>query len=296
VEYDPIKSEETDDEDCKDTNTTNSQNLLPIINIKEESKVKAEEDEASTDDELSPEGLVSWIIGYDPVKSEETDEEELGEDIDTSKSNEQHLLIKVKAEVKTEDDVSTDDECNSENKPVKTPAQPNSIQEDESTQHMRKKKRSRSKRKREEVEESNRSVQKTARMECSVDGCTRKAADSGTCKKKHKGYNYCRQDGCTKRVQKEGVCIKHGAKVKTCSYDGCTSNAQKGGVCKSHGAVVKRKTCSHEGCTNKARGKEGVCIKHGAKQKMKATCNHEGCSNKAQSRGLCDRHGRIKSR
>ena len=72
-------------------------------NIKEENvKVKAEEDEASTDDEYTPEGLVSWLIGYDPVKSEETDDEELGEDTNTS--NEQHLPIKVKAEVKTEDD------------------------------------------------------------------------------------------------------------------------------------------------------------------------------------------------
>ena len=48
------------------------------------------------------------------MKSEETDNEELGED---NTSNENHTLnLKVKAEVKTEDDVSTDDEYNSEKK------------------------------------------------------------------------------------------------------------------------------------------------------------------------------------
>jgi len=114
--YDPIKSEaETDDEDMyKDTNTSNShENHLPINNIKEEA-VKAEvktEDDVSTDDEqYKPENVVS-SSGYDPLKSEETDDEDTSEDTNNNTSNEQTLPIKVKAEVKTEDDVSTDDEC-----------------------------------------------------------------------------------------------------------------------------------------------------------------------------------------
>jgi len=71
--YDSVKSEETDDEDmCNNTNTSNSQS----INIKEENdivKIK-EEDEVSTDDERSPEYVISSSV-YNPVKSEETDDE-----------------------------------------------------------------------------------------------------------------------------------------------------------------------------------------------------------------------------
>ena len=78
--YDPIKSEETDDEDMHNTNTSTQS-----INIKEEGdvKVKAEED-ISTDDEQSPEYVVSSSSGYNQVKSEEeTDEEQDDEDTNT---------------------------------------------------------------------------------------------------------------------------------------------------------------------------------------------------------------------
>ena len=221
-EYDPIKSEETDDEDMyKDTNTSNSHNHLLPTNIKEEGNVmlKAEDDEASTDDEYSPESLVSWLMGYDPVKSEETDKKELGEDTNTS--NEYHLPIKVKSEVKTTEDESTDDEyVNETEKPVRrrkttrllanSTTKPRAIQESIDIQRCTKKKR---KRKR-EVGESNESIKKTAYIECSVEGCNRKAADSGTCSRKHKGYKYCSYEGCTNKTQKGGVCIRHGAKVK----------------------------------------------------------------------------------
>jgi len=281
----------------KDTNTSKSHQVnhsLPI-NIKEKIKVKmkAGEDEASTDDEYTPEGLVSWLIEYDPVKSEETDDEDTTEDL-TNSSNKQRLPINVKAEVKTEDDISTDDENSNEMKdPVDPPAQSNSsIEEDESSQHTRKKKRSRSKRKREEVEESNRFVQKTARIECSVEGCTGKAADSGTCMKKHKGYKHCSQEGCTNRAKKGGVCIKHGAVVKNkiCSHDGCKNKAVQGEVCMRHGA--KRKTCKEEGCTNQVVNR-GVCIRHGAVVKRK-NCKEDGCTNYVQNRGLCYSHGAKK--
>ena len=227
--YDPIKSEEeTDDEDIhKDTNTSNShENYLPINTEAVKVEVKAEEYDISTDDEYAPESLVSWLIGYDPVKSEETDSEELDED--TITSNENHTL-KVKAEVKTEDDVSTDDENGSEMEipgkhPGKSPRssvdftiQSNaSIREVQSTT---KKKRYCRKRKRKVKEVSN-AVQKTVCIECSVEGCTGKAADSGTCKRKHKGYNYCSQEGCTNKRVQGGVCQRHGAVVKprkTCS-------------------------------------------------------------------------------
>jgi len=102
------------------------------------------------------------------------------------------------------------------------------MQESVKRKYCRKRKR--------EVEESNGIEQ------CSIEGCNRKAADSGTCKTKHKGYNLCRHDGCTNRSKKGGVCIRHGAKVKTCSHEGCTKLAQKGGVCVKHGAEVK--TCN----------------------------------------------------
>ena len=89
-EYDPVKSEETDDEDmCNETTDRSSshENLLPI-NIKEEAvkvEVKAEDDDIITDDERSPEYVVSSSSGYDPVKSEETDDEDNN---DTNTSNE----------------------------------------------------------------------------------------------------------------------------------------------------------------------------------------------------------------
>ena len=88
--YDPVKNEETDDEDmCKDTNTSNSQNHLLPINIKEEGnvKVKAEDGEVSTDDEYTPESLVLWLIGYDPVKNEETDNEDTDDEDPTHQLN-----------------------------------------------------------------------------------------------------------------------------------------------------------------------------------------------------------------
>ena len=282
----PVKSEEeTDDEDnmykAATDRASSHENHLPI-NIKQEVvkvEVKGEEDD-STDDERSPECVIS-SSGYDPVKSEETYNEEPGEDTNTS--NEQHLPIKVKAEVKTEDE-STDDENGNETKETvelssqsnvssqesmdiqhtrnkRHPAQSNvSSQESMDIKHTRRKKRSRSKRKEEvEGEESNGgSVKKVARIECSVEGCKLKAADSGTCKTKHGGYNHCKQEGCTKAAQKGGVCIRHGAVQKTCSRDSCTNIAVKGGVCVRHGAKVK--TCKYEGCTNGVI-KGGVCVR-----------------------------------
>ena len=87
--YNPIKSEETDDEDmCKDANTSNShENHLLHINIKQEVKTEVKtEDEASTDDERCPECVVS--SGYYPVKSEETDDE------DTNSTSNENINIK----------------------------------------------------------------------------------------------------------------------------------------------------------------------------------------------------------
>jgi len=279
----PVKSEETDDEDmhkAADMSSSLENHSLPI-NIKQEA-VKAEvkaEDEASTDDERSPEYVVS-SSGYDPVKSEETDDDEQGEDTNTS--NEQHLPIKVKTEVKTEDDVSTDDEYSSEmNEQAKPLAQPPNG-----------KKRKASK---EQLEESNGSVLKAARRTCSVEGCNRKAADTGTCMREHGGYNLCGHDGCTKAAQKGGVCIRHGHEaavtIKACRHEGCKNYAQIGGVCVKHGAVVKKrkaKTCQHEGCTNNVQN-GGVCAKHGAVVKRK-TCSQDGCTKYSQKGGLCHRH------
>ena len=283
--YDPVKSEEeTDDEDMYNaTNRSSShENHLLPINIKEE-VIKVEvktEDEASTDDARSPEYVVS-SSGYDPVKSEETDnEEELGTE-DTNTSNQQHLPIKVKSEVKTED-VSTDDECGGEEKEPVRPRTSTRSLANSTTQPK-------GKRKREEVGESNESVKKVARIECSVEGCARKAAGNGRCRREHGGFDLCSQEGCTKKVQKGGVCVRHGAvvKSKTCAQEGCTNLANRGGVCVKHGAVVK--TCKHEGCKNFVQ-KGGVCVKHGASW-TKKTCSHEGCTKHAKKGGVCIKHG-----
>jgi len=130
---------------------------------------------------------------------------------------------------------------------------------------------------------------KTISDELSVEGCTGKAADSGTCKYKHGGYDHCKHEGCTNQVINKGVCVKHGAAVKTCKHEGCTNKARgKEGVCAKHGAVLK--TCSHEGCTNIVINK-GVCVKHGAVGKKRKICSHEGCTNQVINRGVCVRHG-----
>ena len=187
---------------CKDTNTTNShQNHSPININKQEAvkaKVKIEEDDISTDDERSSEYVPS-SSGYDPVKSEETDDEELSED--NNISNEQHLPIKEECE-KTED-VSTDDEHGSEMKePSKPPARNKAPVQEKTTDIQPTKKRRYSSKRKRIAEESNESIQKSARIKCSVEGCKRKVLDSGKCWK-HKGYKYCNHDGCTMQLKRE---------------------------------------------------------------------------------------------
>jgi len=49
------------------------------------------------------------------------------------------------------------------------------------------------------------------------------------------------------------------------------------------------KICKHDGCTSRARGREGVCARHGAVEKVK-TCKHEGCTKQAKKGGVCFRH------
>ena len=57
--------------------------------------------------------------------------------------------------------------------------------------------------------------------------------------------------------------------------------------------IRERKRCRHEGCANLARGKEGVCFRHGAKRKR---CSHDGCTNQEQTGGVCWRHGAKRKR
>jgi len=84
--------------------------------------------------------------------------------------------------------------------------------------------------------------------------------------------------------------FRNGRYHHLCSSAGCTSIARgKEGVCKRHGAKVRKYTCTHIGCNNHAQ-KGGVCIKHGAKVKRKM-CNHKGCINLAMKGGVCFRHG-----
>ena len=44
---------------------------------------------------------------------------------------------------------------------------------------------------------------------CSIEGCSRKAADNGKCKREHGGWDYCSHEGCTNAVVKGGVCIAY---------------------------------------------------------------------------------------
>jgi len=102
---------------------------------------------------MKPESVVS-SSGYVPIKSEETDDEELGDkDTNTSMSI-QPINIKKEESVKIEDDeVSTDDESGSETKePIRRRKSPRltsrlgaSIQESIAIQRTAKKRRRRSK-------------------------------------------------------------------------------------------------------------------------------------------------------
>ena len=276
--------EKKEKDDVEDEKMASIQDNATMVKV----EVKAEDDISTDDGERSPDYVVSSVGYYDPVKSEETDDE----DNNNTVNEDQHLPIKEES-VKTHDvDVSTDDdnEIEEPERQRKSPrllanntAQPNaSIQDNIDMQHITKKRKR-------GVEESNESIQKSARIECSVEGCSYKAADSGTCKTKHKGYNLCKEEGCTNQSKKGGVCYIHGAKVKrkTCNHEGCTNGAIRKGVCQRHGA--KRKTCKHEGCTNNVI-QGGVCIKHGAVVK---TCKHEGCSKHSKKGGVCVKHGAV---
>ena len=50
-------------------------------------------------------------------------------------------------------------------------------------------------------------VPKTDRVECSVEGCNRKAAESGTCFKKHRGYKYCTHEDAPNKLGREGFVL-----------------------------------------------------------------------------------------
>jgi len=269
------KEQKVDEDKKKASTQDNAKNMVKV-------EVKAEGDISTDDEQYSPEYVVSPAQYYDPVKYEETDSEDTGDD-----NTVQHLPIE-------EESVETDNVRVRRRKSPRLLANPTtqfnasmSIQDNMGIQHTTKKrKRHCSKRKRKvEGEESDKSVQKVVRIECSIEGCTYKAADSGTCKAKHRGWNYCSQEGCTNIAQKGGVCIKHGASwtKKTCKHEGCTNIAQKGGVCVKHGAKV---TCSHKGCANQIQNR-GVCFKHGAKKK---TCSHDGCTKLSRKGGVCYSH------
>ena len=78
----------------------------------------------------------------------------------------------------------------------------------------------------------------------------------------------CIEEGCDSFARIGGLCIKHGAQVKPkpkCKIEGCNNQVQKQGLCIKHGAPVKeRPKCKIEGCNSYARGKDGVCTKHGS--------------------------------
>ena len=354
--YDPIKHEETDDEGSgdlyrKDTNTSNVQ----PINIKEESSIKTEvktEDDINTDDERSPEYVVS-SSGYNPVKSEETDDEDKCTNTDqgigfswaggvsrgrrSADGNEGTTARGATSSVSWDERFQQLVEYKDQNGHCRVPAkkyEPNpqlGLWVDRQRQLFKKNKlspeqkerlegigfiwvsrrgpapaqkredgpagRYSSKRKREVEDESNVSAEKAGHRICSVEGCSGKAAENGRCFKKHKGYNYCNQKGCTNKVHKGGVCRRHKefAIVKKvdyviCSVEGCTGKAADSGTCTyKHGGY---NLCKHDGCT-KAAQTGGVCIKHGPKKERNhRICSVEGCTRKAAGNGMCTaKHG-----
>ena len=69
-----------------------------------------------------------------------------------------------------------------------------------------------------------------------------------------------------------------------CSYKGCDNRAKQDGVCVTHGA--KQKMCSFPDC-NKAVWMAGFCSTHGPR------CAHEGCDNRIKQGGVCVTQGII---
>ena len=77
--------------------------------------------------------------------------------------------------------------------------------------------------------------------------------------------------------------------VYICSHGGCTNKARgRSGVCIKHGA--KAPTCSVTGCTNNSLAGRR-CKRHGAKVAPRKKCSHEGCNNQAVKGGVCTSHG-----
>lgn len=238
--YNPVKGEETDDEELGDKRTNKSSSHEKLINS---DSIKAEVkdyDDISTDDERSPEYDIS--SGYDPIKSEETDEEL--DDKDTDKSNSPINIEEV-------DDVS---------------AGAASTQESNIQRTKKKKKR---KLPNNTSERKRRSNGRGGYVYlCNHEGCTSKVINGGVCIKHGAKVKICEHDGCTTQAIQGGVCIKHGAvkKVKkTCKHEGCTNQSKVGGFCTRHGATREKKTCSHEGCSNIAQNR-GLCDRHGKRK------------------------------
>ena len=77
-------------------------------------------------------------------------------------------------------------------------------------------------------------------------------------------------------------------KSTSASDDNIVNGEGGGGVCIRSGAKKRiRKRCSSNGCTNRAQN-GGLCFGHGAKAKR---CSREGCKNKVINGGVCIRHG-----
>jgi len=270
--YDPIKSEETDNEDLadEDTNTSNEQHLLPCDSSNDEygSEMKETEQQKSTqslaNDTTRPRAsFVQESIDIQCITKKRKREKEESKSVKKTT----HRICSVEG-------------CNR-----KAAGNGTCFAKHKGYNHCK-------------HEGCNKVAKKggvcmrhgavVKSRTCKVEGCTNIVQKGGVCVKHGAVLKICNHEGCTNQAQNRGVCVKHGAAVKTCSHEGCTNKAKGKGVCYSHGAKRVRKTCSHKGCNNLVVNK-GVCIKHGAKVK---TCGHKGCTNKARGKErVCMKHG-----
>jgi hypothetical protein len=120
---------------------------------------------------------------------------------------------------------------------------------------------------------------------CSVEGCGRRHAGRGFCKKHHKEWTrknweeprkICSMDGCDKRHDAKGLCRYHYQKIARprvrCSVDECVNDAHAAGYCSMHYERVRR-----TGTTVKIKKEKGIC-------------SVPGCDREQNSLGFCTPH------
>ncbi|KAL7686750.1 hypothetical protein Plhal304r1_c025g0084871 [Plasmopara halstedii] len=125
----------------------------------------------------------------------------------------------------------------------------------------------------------------------SVVGATSLSTSKGSTFEMHSGLITCQRNmtraGLNGRIKK----ARHKNVLRICSITGCSKGARgKSGLCQKHGGG---KRCATPNCPKGAQGSSTMCLFHGGGYR----CTIEGCTTGARgTSGLCARHGGHKKR